>query len=135
ALDNSVLFGRLRREIDERRRTEGKVRFLADASMALAESLEVPATLRRVARLIIERIADFCAIDLREGELVRRVAEATACGVEPSLVDGAPVFAPSPGSPAARPSRGRAVLVPALSPDDLALLCTDPAHLARVREL
>lgn len=135
ALENGVLFGKLRREIEERRRTEGRVRFLADASMVLAESLEVPATLRRVARLSVERIADFCAIDLRDGELVRRVAEASSRGVEPSLVDGAPVFEPAAGSPASRQARGRAVLVPALSSEDLAILSTDPAHLVRLREL
>lgn len=56
--------------------TEASLRFkfLADASHALSSSLDYEITLRRVADLAVPELADWCAIDLLEGETLRRVA-------------------------------------------------------------
>lgn len=51
-------------DIDERRRLEDQVRFLAEASPILTSSLEYETTLQSVARLIVPKLADWCAIDM-----------------------------------------------------------------------
>lgn len=51
-----------------------KLRYLADASTALATSLDYESTLRRVADLAVPDFADWCAIDLLEEGSFRRVA-------------------------------------------------------------
>lgn len=49
-------------DVTERRRAEESVRFLAEASEVLAESLDYANTLRRVAELAVPRIADWCIV-------------------------------------------------------------------------
>ncbi|HET9059746.1 MAG TPA: SpoIIE family protein phosphatase [Acidimicrobiales bacterium] len=51
-----------------------RFKFLADASHALSASLDYEVTLRRVAQLAVPELADWCAIDLLEGDSLRRVA-------------------------------------------------------------
>ena len=54
---------------------EGRAAFLAEASAALASSLDYRTTLASVARLIVPRIADACAVDMLDGEgRLRRLA-------------------------------------------------------------
>src|SRR5687768_14503369 len=48
--------------------------FLANATPALAESLDVQASIGRLARSIVPDFADWCVIDLVLGSDVRRVA-------------------------------------------------------------
>ncbi|WP_224366223.1 sensor histidine kinase [Hyalangium versicolor] len=62
ALENSLLFERLQVEVEERRRAERAVRFLAESSMALAESLDYETILSRVARLAVPFLADCCTV-------------------------------------------------------------------------
>jgi predicted ATPase/signal transduction histidine kinase len=62
SLENSLLFERLHVEVEERRRAERAVRFLAESSMALAQSLDYETTLTRVARLAIPFLADCCVV-------------------------------------------------------------------------
>ena len=53
---------------------EEKLRFLADASILLASSLDTPEALRRLAHAIVPRFADWCTITLRgEDGVVRRI--------------------------------------------------------------
>jgi signal transduction histidine kinase len=60
-----------------RRTAEQRERFLADASLILAESLDYERTLSTVARLAVPEIADWCIIDLlrHDGTLVRVATE------------------------------------------------------------
>jgi PAS domain S-box-containing protein len=53
-------------DIDDRIRAEEALRFLADASTALAESLEYRRTLSDVCGLAARMIADWCVVDLRD---------------------------------------------------------------------
>lgn len=77
SLENGLLFERLNAEIEERKRAEGAVRFLADASVVLAESLDVATTLARLARHTVPFLADWCVIDvIEEPGKYRRVAGA-----------------------------------------------------------
>ncbi|MBI2896901.1 MAG: response regulator [Deltaproteobacteria bacterium] len=49
---------------------------VAKASEALASSLDYPTTIQNVARLALPEFADFCVVDLVEGDSVHRVAYA-----------------------------------------------------------
>ena len=51
---------------------EAALRFLADASTVLAGSLDYEATIKRVADLLVPRIADWCGIDVIESDGTQR---------------------------------------------------------------
>src|SRR6187455_2100664 len=63
---------------------EERLRFLADASMMLAGSLDIGETLRQLAHAIVPRFADWCTISLRQDDGVVRhivgVHKDPACG-------------------------------------------------------
>ncbi len=72
ATPDAVIFTVVLRDITERKRAEERQRFLADASEALALSLDYKDTLARLARVGLPHLADWCVVDLLEdGELVR----------------------------------------------------------------
>ncbi|WP_373045553.1 GAF domain-containing protein [Vulgatibacter sp.] len=64
ALENGRLFEALESEIGERRKAEEAIRFLADASAVLAQSLDYDATLQRLAQLAVPRLAEWSVIFL-----------------------------------------------------------------------
>jgi signal transduction histidine kinase/DNA-binding response OmpR family regulator len=67
----------LRAEIAERERAEQALRFLAEASSLLAESLDFEDRLAKIARLTIPLIGDWCTIDVLEDDgQIKRVAVA-----------------------------------------------------------
>jgi len=74
----SLLLG-ISEDITERRRSEKERQLLADVSIVLAASLDFESTLPTVARLLVENVADWCAIDVIEehGQL-RRLKVASA---------------------------------------------------------
>jgi PAS domain S-box-containing protein len=61
-------------DIDDRKRDETAQRFLAEAGAALGSSLDIERTLADVARLAVPEIADWCVVDLLQGDSVQRVA-------------------------------------------------------------
>ncbi|HEX7793617.1 MAG TPA: PAS domain S-box protein [Vicinamibacterales bacterium] len=67
------------RDITERSRIEKEQRFLAEAGMVLSSSLDYEQTLASVARLAVQQIADWCAVDLiDEHGRLRRLSIASA---------------------------------------------------------
>jgi serine phosphatase RsbU (regulator of sigma subunit) len=68
AIDNARLFSELHR-------VQVAESFMAEASRVLASSMDYRETLKRVTRLVVPQIADWCAVDLldEEGE-IKRVA-------------------------------------------------------------
>ncbi|MFT3914149.1 MAG: PAS domain S-box protein [Anaeromyxobacteraceae bacterium] len=61
-------------DIDDRKRLEGRARFLAGASAALAATVDRETALRRLTRLAVPTFADWCAVDLLEPDgSIRRV--------------------------------------------------------------
>ncbi|WP_158502098.1 ATP-binding sensor histidine kinase [Vitiosangium sp. GDMCC 1.1324] len=66
SLENSLLFERLRIEVDERTRAEQAVRFLAEWSLTLSESLDFETTLTRVTRTVLPYLADWCTVTVVE---------------------------------------------------------------------
>jgi PAS domain S-box-containing protein len=131
---------KIARDITAIKRREAELRFLAGASAALAELLDVPGTLQAVARLAVPHFADWCAVDLltADGDL-ERVALAHA---DPEREERAQILhhrhPPDPGAPGAawRVLRSaRAELVPELTDEMLVAGARDPDHLRAVREL
>lgn len=57
------------RDITEQKRAERALRFLADASKVLVELLDDENALRNVARLATPAFADWCVVDIVEGEV------------------------------------------------------------------
>ena len=52
------------------------MRFLAEASAVLSSSLDYEAAFDKVAQLVVPSFADWCAVDVKEGDQVRHVAVA-----------------------------------------------------------
>ncbi len=61
-------------DIENRRRTEERERFLAEAGWVLGSSLDYEQTLADVARLAVPRVADWCAVDIFVNGRLERVA-------------------------------------------------------------
>ncbi len=127
------------RDITERRRSEEAQRFLVDASTLLASSLEYETTLQRVAHLAVPHIADWCAVELIEGDTFRPVVVAH---VDPAKVAMArevrqrypPDPSESGGIPGVVRSR-QSVLVPEITDAILVAGARDAEHLRVLREL
>jgi PAS domain S-box-containing protein len=56
------------RDVTEQRKAEEAQRFLAEASAVLSSSLDYHETLATVARLAVPTLADWCAVDILEGD-------------------------------------------------------------------
>jgi serine phosphatase RsbU (regulator of sigma subunit) len=63
-------------DVTDRRRREREARFIAEAADLLAESLDPEETLRRLADLVVPRLADWCGVYIRDGRQIRVVAVA-----------------------------------------------------------
>ena len=84
-------------DITERREGEEQLRFLAEAGTLLASSLDYEETLRRVARLAVPVLADYCVVDLLdERGGVRRVEAAHADAAMEPVVGELRRFPPDP---------------------------------------
>ena len=76
---NPVYLLGISEDITERKRIEKELQFLAEVSVALSASLEYEQTLASLARLVVQNIADWCAVDVldEQGQLSRlKVASA-----------------------------------------------------------
>ena len=64
-------------DIDDQKRAEGMLGFLAEASKVLASTLDYETTLAAVARMTVPHVADWCVVDMLEaGGTTRRLAVA-----------------------------------------------------------
>jgi signal transduction histidine kinase/integral membrane sensor domain MASE1 len=131
AVENARLFEELR--FEEQRR-----RFLAEAGLRLAESLDYQKTLALVAQMTVPQLADFCTVDLLDeaGEL-DRVAVAH---VDPEKVELVRRLSTRPGSGAmagvAQTIRaGQSLRVPEVDVELFKDLFPDPAELSTMRQL
>ena len=116
-----------------------RVRFVSDASELLAISLDYPATLVRLAELVVREIADLCLIDLvHESGRVERVAAVHASSSKQALAEQLRDYAPRPSSssPAARAlATGEAQILSYRSAGSMRAIAQDEEHLRIVREL
>jgi PAS domain S-box-containing protein len=126
-------------DISEIKRAEEGHRFLSEASRVLAGSLDYQETLRAVARLAVPQIADWCAVDLADGDEIERVAVAH---VDPAKVELARAvqerYPPDPRSATGVYGvlrRGAAELYGEISDAMLEQTARDDEHLAIMRSV
>jgi PAS domain S-box-containing protein len=136
----AVLVG-LTAEVTERRRREDALTFLAEASDALAGSLDPVQTLNEIAQLAVPRLADWCAVQLAPD--VRGSFETVAVAhVDPDKVRWAEElqarYPPEPDAPTGAPEvlrTGRSELYPEIDESLLRAGARDDEHLRIIREL
>jgi PAS domain S-box-containing protein len=112
-----------------------RLAFLAEASAVLSSSLDYAATLDTVARLAVTRLADWCSVELVEGDAatLQRVAVVHKEAAKIELAnDLRRRYPPDPNTPSgvAKVLRtGQAELVPEISDAMLEAAARDPDHL------
>jgi PAS domain S-box-containing protein len=131
---------KIARDITERRRAEQSVRFLADASAALAELNDYESTLQRVATLSVPAFADGCFVDMRapDGSMRRLAISHTDDAQAAHLRELWDRFPPRPTDThgVMRVMRtGEPDWAPAVDDDMLRRIAHDDDHLRELREL
>jgi len=116
-----------------------QLEFLADASQALAISLDYRETLRQVASLAVPTHADWCSVQMVDDGLLRTLAVAH---VDPDKVQLAkeletrwPPDPDRPGGAAQVARTGRSLLIENVTDAMLVAAARDPEHLRVAREL
>ncbi len=111
-----------------------RLRFLADASMLLASSVEIRETLETLAGSIVPRIADWCTIALREVDgKVRRVAGVHAdparAAAMADYLGGFPPEEHRTSSMTEAVQQGKSFFLPHVPHSDLVAVAQNAAHL------
>jgi PAS domain S-box-containing protein len=127
-------------DITDIKDAEERTRLLADAGAALGSSLDYHATLRQLSRLLVPRLADWCAIDLlTEAGALERVA---VYHPDPAQVArGEELFARYPPHPDEAHGAwhvirtGQPEWLAEIADEMLAASISDPDHLALLRAL
>jgi PAS domain S-box-containing protein len=124
-------------DITDIKRAELGYRFLAEASRVLSGSLDYAATLRTVASLAVPRIADWCGVELVEGDDIEQVAVAH---VDPARIELAKEFRrrypPPPDSLTHNViASGASALVPEITDEMLVAASQGGEHLRIIRAL
>lgn len=117
---------------------EGRLRFLGEASAALSASLEHEQTLAALARMAVPALADWCAIDLVDGD--GRPRRLVVVHADPRRVALAEElrrrWPPQPGDTVSRViASGTPVLVETITDEQLRSAQRDPEHLRLLRGL
>jgi PAS domain S-box-containing protein len=127
-------------DVTEAKDAELRQRFLAEAGQLLASSLDYEATLERVARMIVPRLADWCGIDMLDehGDLVH----VAVAHVDPAKVEMArelsakyPPDMDAPGGVPAILRGGPAELYREIPDELLVATAVDEEHLRIIREV
>ena len=114
--------------------------FLAEASAALASSLDYEATLQQLAKLAIPALGDWCTVYmLSEDQEIRRVAVAYTEGEKAELAQALRRYPPSPvsnNSSVAQAMRtGQPILTPVIPDAYVGSIAQDAEHLEIMRRL
>jgi PAS domain S-box-containing protein len=125
------------RDITERTRIETEQRFLAEASVVLSSSLDYEQTLASVARLAVQHIADWCAVDLiDESGSLRRLNIASADPAKAALhavLEQVPIEQERSFMLRSMNEGGRPVVVEHVTPELLESIAERPEHLQALR--
>ena len=122
------------KDITDRKRADETLQYVAEATAVLASSLDYETTLAALARLLVPRLADWCAIDIvaEDGTVRRLVVE----HVNPDKVRAAmdlferyPADVTAAGGPRRVLITGQAELYPEITPQMLAAVAADDEHL------
>jgi serine phosphatase RsbU (regulator of sigma subunit) len=126
-------------DVTEAKEQELHDRFLSHASEVLASSLDYEQTLRRVAELVVPDLADWCSVDMLEGDKIRQLAVAH---VDPAMVAYArdlqrryPPSLDDPSGLGAVLRTGKREFYPTITDELLVASARDEEHLRIAREL
>ncbi|WP_435010975.1 ATP-binding protein [Tundrisphaera lichenicola] len=119
-------------DIDDQKRAEGMLGFLAEVSKVLASTLDYESTLTAVARLAVPHVADWCVVDMLERDgSTRRLAVAHSDPAQVELGwELARRYPPTPGGVLAT---GRSEIIIDLDDSALSEQASDGEHLAMLR--
>ncbi len=125
-------------DIDDQKRAEGMLGFLAEVSTVLASSLDYETTLAAVARMAVPHVADWCVIDMLEPDgTTRRLAVAHRDPAQVELGWELGRRYPAAGGEALAPARvlrtGRSEVVPLIDDALRDASAVDADHLALLR--
>lgn len=128
------------RDITERNQARQRLQFLAEASVALAGSLNYEVTLATVARLAVPSLADWCVIDLLEED--GNIQAAALVHSDPAKVAWAHAlrnrYPIEPDAPAGAPNvirSGQSEYYPEISDELLEHVAADEEQLALLRSV
>ncbi|MDI3290155.1 MASE1 domain-containing protein [Polyangium sp. 15x6] len=120
-------------------RAEQRMKFLATASEILSESLDFSTRFAALARLCVQSMADWCVIDVGEGDVIRRLGGAHRDPSNEALLRRLEEhYAADAGSPqpAGRVLRtGKPVLLPLVTDEVLGAHSIDDEHARLIRAL
>ena len=125
------------RDITERRRTELEQEVIAEAGTVLASSLNYEQTLAAIARLIVPRVTDLCAVDIVEDPDLVRLTWTPADPAKESVcarLSALPLLRRHLLSWSAYETK-QTVLLPELGPDQWEQTAQNPEHLQLLREI
>jgi PAS domain S-box-containing protein len=127
------------RDVTEHRRLEAAQRFLLEAGLVLSSSLDYATTLRQVAHLAVQQLADFCIIDIVSAEGSTQRLEAAhrdpAHGELAQRFRELRIEHDGPHLAAAALHDRRSHLASAVTPEDLDALAQDATHRALLAAL
>jgi PAS domain S-box-containing protein len=126
-LDGELCVLTVVQNVTDQRRAEHGQRLLLEASSVLATSLDYEPVLAEFAGLLVDRIADWCAIEIlgQDGRLHRLVAHAAPVDVDRNWT--------TVEEPDNKPWVTRPMLMPELTDEDLRVIGRIPSEGARLR--
>jgi len=140
AVTTARLYDEQRRMREQAERANRQAAFLAEASAALAASLDYETTLKSVAQLAVPQLVDWCGITIvTENGEIRRLSVAHAQRAREdeakAFLDRYPLGPDSPASATHAIRTGESALIPYVTDDMLAGAARDPEHLQALRSL
>jgi PAS domain S-box-containing protein len=121
-------------------RAHRQATFLAQAGVILGSSLDYEQTLKAVAQLAVPDVADWCAVDMIDGD--GRLTRLSTAHVDPAKIEFArtlrerfPDDPDSPGSPWHVLKTGQAAMISGITEEMLAHGARSPEHLAALQQL
>jgi PAS domain S-box-containing protein len=126
-------------DVSRLKRTEDRVRILADAGAILADSSDYPSTLQALAEIVVPLLADWCVVDVVEGSVIRRVAVAHPDPRKRAMAEELqrrfPAEPERPGGAREVIETGTSQIITAITDEMLAAASQGPEHLELIRGL
>lgn len=121
------------------KKTESRLRLLADAGAVLGASMDYQATLQSLAELVVPALADWCVVDIAEIGGLRRVAVAHPDPAKRRIAEEVqeryPPGPDRPGAVAEVIKTGETQIITSISREMLSAAARDPEHLALIEQL